>query len=399
MEPVKTAHRIENVHYAIRNIVGEAKKLEATGRQVLYCNVGDPLVFDFATPPHLVAAVHRAMLDGKNGYAPSAGLTEARTAIAADAQRRGLGEVTAQDVMITAGASEAIELTLTALFEPGESILLPSPGYPLYDAVAAKLSVEVIPYQLDESRGWALDLAEIESKVKPTTRAIVVCNPNNPTGGQYDRAGLLGLLEIARRHKLVVLSDEIYDRLTYDRAHVPTSSLATDVPIITFAGLSKAYLAPGWRVGWLIVNAEGATAGFRRVLQKLGEARLCSPGPVQHAVAPALEGPQGHIAEMMGRLRQRRDLVVKRINAIPGLSVVEPQGAFYAMARINLPKVTDDEAFIRELLHATGVLFVHGSGFGQKPGTQHFRIVFLPPPAVLEDAFDRLGKFVRERYA
>src|SRR3954469_16283660 len=206
---VEPAARIQNVRYAIRNVVAEALKLEREGREILYCNVGDPLKFDFATPPHLVEAVHRAMRDGHNGYAPSPGLAQAREAVARDASARGRPGVTAEDVLITAGASEAIELTLTALLDPGDSVLLPSPGYPLYNAVAAKLQVEVIPYHLDEARGWSVDAAEVDRLVGPRTRAVVVCNPNNPTGGLTDKAGLLKLLEVARRRRLAVLSDEI----------------------------------------------------------------------------------------------------------------------------------------------------------------------------------------------
>ena len=394
---VQPAARIQNVRYAIRNVVAEALKLERAGREILYCNVGDPLKFDFATPPHLVEAVHKAMRDGHNGYSPSPGLWEAREAVARDASARGLPGVTAEDVLITSGASEAIELTLTAMLDPGDALLLPSPGYPLYNAVAAKLQVDVIPYHLDEAHGWSVDADEVDRLATPRTRAVVICNPNNPTGGLTDRAGLLRLLEVARRRGLAVLSDEIYDRLLYGAPHVPTASLCDDVPVVTFNGLSKAYLACGWRVGWAIFSSPKLTSGLRTAALRLADARLCGPAPAQYAIRPALEGPQDHIPEMMSRLAERRAVTVRRLNAIPGLSCVEPGGAFYAMPRIQLPGVTDDERFVLELLHETGVLFVHGSGFGQRPGTQHFRVVFLPPPAVLERAFDRLEQFVRAR--
>ncbi|HEY8206671.1 MAG TPA: aminotransferase class I/II-fold pyridoxal phosphate-dependent enzyme [Myxococcaceae bacterium] len=396
---VEPAARIQNVRYAIRNVVTEALKLEREGREILYCNVGDPLKFDFATPPHMVEAVSRAMHDGHNGYAPSPGLMQAREAVANDATARGLPGVGPEDVMITAGASEAIELALTALLDPGDSILLPSPGYPLYNAVAAKLQVDVIPYHLDEAHGWSVDAAEIDRLAGPRTKAVVLCNPNNPTGGLTDKAGILPLLEVARRRRLAVLSDEIYDRLLYGAPHTPTATLAEDVPIVTFNGLSKAYVACGWRVGWAIFSNRKLTSALRGAALRLADARLCGPAPAQFAVKPALEGPQDHIPEMMARLRVRRDLTVRRLNAIPGLSCVEPGGAFYAMPRLQIPGVADDERFVLDLLRETGVLFVHGSGFGQRPGTQHFRVVFLPPPAVLERAFDRLEQFVRSRAA
>ncbi|HZH77264.1 MAG TPA: aminotransferase class I/II-fold pyridoxal phosphate-dependent enzyme [Archangium sp.] len=395
---VQPARHIENVRYAIRNVVAEALRLEAQGRRILYLNIGDPLKFDFQTPPHLIEAVHRAMRDGHNGYVPSAGIPAAREAIAREAVRQGIPGITPLDVVVTNGASEAIELALTALLEPGERVLVPSPGYPLYNAVATRLAVQAVPYSLDEDRGWSLDLTEIDALCTPGTRALLLCNPNNPTGAVLDRNVLEGLLEIARRRGLVILSDEIYDKLLYDKVHLPTASLATDVPIITFGGLSKSYLACGWRVGWLVFCNAHLMPGLKAAVLRLADARLCSAGPPQYAIAPALEGPQTHLAEMMGRMRSRRDLMVRRINAIPGLSVVEPAAAFYAMPRLQLPSVTSDEDFVLSLLRETGVLFVHGSGFGQKAGTTHFRVVFLPPEDILTTAFDRLEAFVREHH-
>lgn len=395
---VQPARHIENVRYAIRNVVAEALRLEAQGRRILYLNIGDPLKFDFQTPPHLIEAVHRAMRDGHNGYVPSAGIPAAREAIAREALRNGIPGITPLDVVVTNGASEAIELALTALLEPGERVLVPSPGYPLYNAVAARLGLQAVPYSLDEDRGWSLDLTEIDALCTPGTRALLLCNPNNPTGAVLDRNVLEGLLEIARRRGLVILSDEIYDKLLYDKVHLPTASLATDVPIITFGGMSKSYLACGWRVGWLVFCNAHLMPGLKAAVLRLADARLCSAGPPQYAIAPALEGPQTHLAEMMGRMRSRRDLMVRRINAIPGLSVVEPAAAFYAMPRLQLPSVTSDEDFVLSLLRETGVLFVHGSGFGQKAGTTHFRVVFLPPEDILTTAFDRLEAFVREHH-
>jgi alanine-synthesizing transaminase len=396
---IQPARRIENVRYAIRNIVVEAQRLEATGREILYCNIGDPLKFDFRTPSHLIEAATRAMRDGENGYLPSAGSREARKAIAEHEVRRGISGITADDVVVTTGASEAIELVLTALLEPGDAVLLPSPGYPLYNAVAAKLGVEVVSYYADESKGWALDPAEVERSVTPRTRAIVICNPNNPTGAVYSREALEGVLEVARRHDLLVLSDEIYSKLTYEpRTHVPTASLTRDVPVITFDGLSKGYLACGWRIGWMTFANSDRMQALKSAVLRLCDARLCSPGPMQAAIKPALEGPQDHIPEMMRKLGERRDLVVKRIGGIPGLSLATPAAAFYAMPRIQHPAVKDDEQFVLELLRATGVLFVHGSGFGELPGTHHFRFVFLPPIQTLTRALDLLEGFMRERY-
>lgn len=390
---IQPAKHIANVKYAIRNIAAEASRLEAQGMKILPCNIGDPLRFDFATPPHLIEAVTKALRDGNNQYVASAGLKEAREAVAAHMKPA----VRPEDVFITAGVSEALDLALTALLEAGDEVLLPSPGYPLYNAIAARLQAKVIPYFLDESKGWALDADEIASKVSPRTKAIVICNPNNPTGAVATRAQLEAVLAVARKHNLVVLSDEIYDRLLFTGEHVPTATLCDDVPLITLNGLSKAYLCPGWRVGWLAFHTPKLLANVATAVQRLADARLCGPGPFQYAIKPALTGPQDHIADAMKKLRSRRDLMVTRLRAMPGVSIVEPQGAFYALPSLNREWAGGDEAFVLELVRETGVLFVHGEGFGQKPGTRHFRVVFLPQEKVLSAAFDGLEKFLRAR--
>ncbi len=390
---IQPARHIANVKYAIRNIAAEAARLEAQGMKILPCNIGDPLRFDFATPPQLIEAVERALRDGHNHYVPSAGLKEAREAVAACSKP----PVRPEDVFITAGVSEALDLALTALLEVGDEVLLPSPGYPLYNAIAARLQATVVPYYLDESKGWALDAEEIAAKVTSRTKAIVICNPNNPTGAVATRAQLEQVLAVARQHDLVVLSDEIYDRLLFSGEHVPTATLCDDVPLITLNGLSKAYLCPGWRVGWLAFNTPKLLSGVAASVQRLADARLCGPGPFQYAVKPALEGPQDHLPVMMKKLRSRRDLMMNRLRAMPGISVVEPQGAFYALPSIERAWAGGDEAFVLELVRETGVLFVHGEGFGQRPGTRHFRVVFLPSEPVLSLAFDGLEGFLRNR--
>jgi len=390
---VQPARHIANVKYAIRNIAAEAGRLEAQGMKILPCNIGDPLRFDFVTPPHLVEAVEKALRDGHNHYVASAGLLAAREAVAASMKPA----VRTEDVFITAGVSEALDLALTALLEPGDEVLLPSPGYPLYNAIAARLQAQVVPYFLDEAKGWAIDAEEVAAKVTPRTRAIVICNPNNPTGAVASREQLLGVLEVARRHQLVVLSDEIYDRLLFSGEHVPTATLCDDVPLITLNGLSKAYLCPGWRVGWLAINTPRLLAPVAAAVQRLADARLCGPGPFQYAVKPALQGPQDHLQQVMKKLQARRDLTVSRLRAMPGVSVVEPQGAFYALPSLEREWAGGDEAFVLQLVRETGVLFVHGEGFGQRPGTRHFRVVFLPPEPVLTAAFDGLRAFLDAR--
>jgi alanine-synthesizing transaminase len=233
--------------------------------------------------------------------------------------------------------------------------------------------------------------------VTPKTKAILVCNPNNPTGAIATKQQLEAVLDIARKHNLVVLSDEIYDKLLFDDAHVPTATLANDVPLITFNGLSKAYLAPGWRVGWLVFNTPRLMPDVVTAVQRLADARLCGPGPFQYAIKPALEGPQDHVPAMMKKLRSRRDLMVSKLRAMPGVSVVEPKGAFYALPSLERTWPGGDEQFVLQLVRETGVLFVHGEGFGQKAGTQHFRVVFLPSEQVLSEAFARLDTFLKSR--
>jgi alanine-synthesizing transaminase len=391
--PIRTARRIDDVTYAVRDVVALARQAEAAGRKIISLNIGDPCQFDFRTPEVVVEAIVKALRDNKTSYSASEGIPEAREAIRRDAEeRKGIRGI--REVFIGHGASEPIELLLNALLEPGEGVLVPSPGYPLYSAVLAKLSARPVPYNLDESNGWQPDLADVERQVDAGTRAIVVINPNNPTGSVADRETLAALLEIAARHQLVVLSDEIYDRMLIDdeTGFVSTASLRDDVPVATFAGLSKVWLGPGLRMGWTILSGpEDALAPLIDAMGRLVRARLCASHPVQWAIKPALEGPNPHIAEVSAILRRRRDLTVARLNAIPGWSCVPPRGAFYAFPRFSLGDLQDVE-LVRDMILDYGVVMVHGSGFGQ-PDMNHVRIVFLPQEEVLEEAYAKLADY------
>ncbi len=393
-----SALRMENVRYAIRDLAVLADEVARQGHKILPLNLGDPLKFDFATPAHMIAAVEKAMRDGRgNSYAPSLGIDEGLVAVRNDAERRGFQNI--QSVFITAGVSEAVEMCLTALLNPGEDVLLPSPEYPLYSAVLAKVDSPLNPYYLDEENGWEPNIEEMESKITKRTRAIVVINPNNPTGAVYTRKKLEAIAELARRHNLVILADEIYDKLILDDdcPHISLATVAPDLPIITFSGLSKPYLAPGWRVGWGIATGEAAVIKpYLEAVHKLLRARLCSVHPTQYAIKPALEGPQTHVPEMNAKLRRRRDLTVKWANSTPRVSCVAPKGTFYAYPKLEIPD--DDLDFVKGVLVQKHVLVVHGSGFGQKPGTKHFRIVFLPDEATLQRAYQSIADFLRERY-
>ena len=337
------------------------------------------------------------MRDGKNGYGPSPGIPEAIEAIRAEAERNGIRNI--QSVFLTTGVSEAVDICLTALVNPGENILTPCPEYPLYSAVLAKLGIALNPYQLDEAAGWEPSLDDLESRINAGTRAILVINPNNPTGAVYSRKTLERIAEVARRNHLVIFADEIYDKLILDGGqNTPLASLAPDVPVVTLNGLSKSYLVPGWRVGWGIVSGAAETVKpYVEGIQQLLRARLCSTYPQQYAIRAALEGPQNHLPEVQRKLRARRDLSVKWCNSIPHVSCARPLGAFYAFPKIEIPD--SDEHFAKQLLIEKQVLVVHGSGFGQAPGTQHLRIVFLPDEPTLERAYQRLNEFMVEHYA
>ena len=292
---VLPASRLENVRYAIRDLACVADEVAKQGHHILALNIGDPINFDFETPGHLIEAVYKAMRDGKNGYAPSPGVQEALEAIRGEAARKGI--TTVQDVFVTAGVSESVDICLSALLNPGENILTPSPDYPLYSAVLAKLGIELNTYYLNESDGWQPDLADIRRKITPRTRALVLINPNNPTGSICSRGMLERIAELARRHNLVVFADEIYDKLILDDdRHISIASVAPDVPVVTFGGLSKNYLAPGWRLGWGIVSGEETVVKpYAEGIAKLLRSRLCANHPEQYAIKPALEGPQDHL--------------------------------------------------------------------------------------------------------
>ena len=392
---IPVASRISGFVYAIRNIVAEARKVEASGRPVRYLNIGDPITFGFKTPPHLLEAVERAIRDGHNGYAPSVGILPAREAVAAECTRRGM-PLTPDRVVITSGTSEGIELALTTLAEGGDEVLVPVPTYPLYTAVLAKIGARPVFYRLDPNRGWQPDIDHIRSLVTSKTRALVVIDPNNPTGATYDAGTDKALLEIADHHNIPLLADEVYADLAYDGPVAALAAHNPDAPVITFSSLSKAYLAPGWRSGWL---AAGRSARLDEVLagiKKLADGRLCSTGPMEFALAAALDGDRSHQQVFRDALRERAVLSHQRLNAIDGITSVMPTAAFYAMPKVELPPGVTDEDFVLALLRETGVLCVYGSGFGTDPADGFFRVVFLAAPAELAVIYDLIAQFTTD---
>ena len=396
-EVISPARRLEQVRYAIRDLAVLADELTRQGRTILHLNIGDPLIFDFATPPHMIEAVLKAMRDGHNGYAPSLGIDPALASIRRQAEQKGIRNP--QTAFVSQGVSEAVDVCLTALLNPGETVLTPSPDYPLYTAVLAKLGAPLCSYDLNEEAGWEPDLEQLKDRITSQTRGIVLVNPNNPTGAVYSRATLEAIAELARRHNLVIFADEIYEKLVLDPEveYIPMAAVAPDVPVVTFDGLSKGYLVPGWRLGWGVVSGPpAAVKPYVEGIHKLLRARLSANHPQQFAIAAALDGPQDHLPGVIAKMRARRDLTVQWANSTPRVSCVPPLAAFYAFPKLHIPD--DDLSFVKGVLSEKNVLLVHGSGFGQKQGTRHFRIVFLPDEPTLQTAYAGISDYLRQHY-
>lgn len=390
MKKIIPAERTINVTYAIRDIIVLADQIKKTGKKMYFLNIGDPNVYDFSTPKEIIDAVYKAMNENKNGYASSIGEQFALDAIRCDAEKKGIRNI--QSIFITSGASEAIEICLSALVNKGENFLMPTPGYPLYTAVQSKYEMEPNPYYLNESNGWQPDIDDIKSKINKKTKAIVLINPNNPTGSIYKEETLREIINLAREHNLVIFADEIYDKLIFDnKKMVSIASLDDDVPMITFSGLSKNFLAPGFRIGWGVVSGNPEIVGdYIEAIHKLLRARVSANHPLQYAIPVALDGSQEHLKDVIAKLENRRRITMEKLATIEGISLVQPEGAFYAFPTIE---VEDDAHFCSELIKETGVVVVPGSGFGQRPNSHHFRIVILPPEEILIDAFNLIKEF------
>ena len=391
---IPVAARLKGFDYAIRNIVREAKKVESSGRLVHYLNIGDPVLFGFKTPPHLIESVERAMRDGHNGYTAAAGIESARQAVAHEYTSNGVA-ISPDRVILTSGTSEGIDLALSVIVDRDEEVLVPLPAYPFYTAVLTKLGARPVFYRTDPKRGWRPDLDHLKSLIGPRTRALVVIDPNNPTGAVYPKKDRLALLEIADHHNFVLLSDEVYTNLVYDGPVPPIGSFNPDAPVISFSSASKAYLAPGWRTGWMAVGASKRLDKVLSAIKELADGRLCTNGPMQHAVSAALTGERGYQDSFRSQLQERAEITTKRLNAINGISCVQPKAAFYAMPQVELPQDRTDEDFILGLLRETGILCVHGSGFGTEPHDGFFRVVFLASPFELNSHFDKIESYLK----
>ncbi len=399
MQPVLKSSKLNNVCYDIRGpVLARARQMEEDGHRVIKLNIGNPAQFGFETPEEIVHDVI-INLPNASGYTDSKGLFAARKAVMHYTQQKNILDVQIEDIYIGNGVSELIVMAMQALLNNGEEVLLPMPDYPLWTAAVTLAGGTPRHYVCDEAAGWLPDLDDIRGKITPKTRAIVLINPNNPTGALYPVELLQEVVEIARQHQLIVYSDEIYDKVLYDGAqHTSIASLADDVLFITFNGLSKNYRAAGYRAGWLVVSGEKRHArDYIEGLTMLASMRLCSNAPAQYAIQTALGGYQSidDLVAPTGRLCRQRDLAWEMLTAIPGVTCVKPQGAMYLFPRLD-PKmypIDNDQEFILELLLEEKVLLVQGSGFNW-PTPDHFRVVFLPNLDDLQEAIGRIARFL-----
>ena len=391
--------KLDNVLYDVRGpVVEEAGRMEAKGEKILKLNIGNPAPFGFRTTDQIISDM-TANLTNCEGYSDSKGLMASRLAILDYARFRGLPNVDVDDIYTGNGASELINLALSALLDNGDEILIPAPDYPLWTACSNLAGGKAVHYLCDEQSDWNPDLKDIESKITDRTKAIVIINPNNPTGAVYSREFLLEIVEIARRHQLIIFSDEIYDRLLMDdNEHISIASLAPDLFCVTFSGLSKSHMIAGFRVGWMILSGNKALAAdYIEGIKMLSSMRLCSNVPAQSIIATALKDPQSaksYVTEG-GRLIRQREIVMEMIDQIPGLTCVKPKAAFYCFPKIDTKKIPiyDDMKFAYDFLREKHVLIVQGTGFNW-PEPDHFRIVFLPEETVLREAMGSLKDFL-----
>lgn len=396
---VKVAARARAIEYAIRDVIAKAEQIKRKGKRIFYLNIGDPVAFDFSTPPHIRKALVEAVQAGQNFYSPSEGVPELREAITEKEKRVNGIDIQAENVLVTSGVSEGIQMVIAAIIERGDEILVPGPVYPPYVSYSNAYDGKPITYETMEKKNWQPDVDDLRRKISEKTRAIVIINPNNPTGALYRRKVLKEIVDIAGEHNLLILSDEIYDQISYGEDHVSTARLAKDLPVLGLNGFSKVYLMTGWRLGYIyLYDQENELTELKETIQKQERIRICANTPVQMAGIAALRGPQDHIKDMVQKLKLRRDYTWKRVNEIEGLSCAKPEGAFYVFPKIHGvgSRWKTDMEFTVELIEETGVLMVHGSGFDSNYGKGHIRGVFLPPIETLEEAFNEVERFMKK---
>lgn len=399
MRSFEKSSKLDNVLYDVRGpVVDEASRMEEAGMKILKLNIGNPAPFGFTAPEEVIFDMRDNIINSQ-GYSDSRGIFSARKAIMQYAQIKHIPNVTMKDIYTGNGASELIQLSLNALLNDGDEILIPSPDYPLWTACANLAGGKAVHYICDEEAEWYPDLKDMESKITDRTKALVIINPNNPTGALYPRELLEQIVEIARRHELIIFSDEIYDRLVMDgEEHISIASLAPDLFCVTFSGLSKSHMICGFRVGWMILSGNKKIAkGYIEGLNMLSNMRLCSNVPGQSVIQTALGGYQSVNEYIVpgGRIYEQREVIYNLLNDIPGLSAVKPKAAFYIFPKIDVKRfnITDDTQFALDFLREKRVLFVPGSGFNWKQ-PDHFRIVYLPRETVLKESMEKMRDFL-----
>lgn len=399
MREFKKSSKLDNVLYDVRGpVVEEAKKMEAQGMNVLKLNIGNPAPFGFRTPDEVVYDMQRQLVDCE-GYSDSKGLFAARKAIMQYCQLKQIPDVGIEDIYTGNGVSELINLSMSALLDNGDEVLVPSPDYPLWTACVTLAGGTAVHYVCDEESDWNPDINDIKSKVTSKTKAIVIINPNNPTGALYPKDVLEEIVKVAREHQLMIFSDEIYDRLVMDdEEHISIASLAPDLLCVTFSGLSKSHMIAGYRIGWMVLSGNKAMGkDYIEGINMLSNMRLCSNVPAQSIVQTALGGHQSVTDYIIpgGRVYEQREFIYKALNDIPGITAVKPKAAFYIFPKIDTKKfnITNDEQFALDLLKEKKILIIHGGGFNWKT-PDHFRVVYLPRIEVLKDASEKLADFL-----
>ena len=400
MTRVKVTARVSTIEYAIRDIMTHTEHLLQAGKKLYCLNIGDPGAFDFPASEHVKQALCQAVKENDSYYSPSEGIPELREAIALKEKRVNGVTISADDVLVTSGISEGIEMTLAALVEQGDEILFPGPTYPPYISYAKFFGGTPVAYETIEERGWQPDVDDLRSKVSAKTCALVITNPNNPTGAVYGKKVVKQMLDIAGENNLLVISDEIYDRLTFTEDFASTAYLAKDIPVVGLNGFSKVYRMTGWRLGYVYFKALGnKLTELKQAIEKECRIRICANTPVQKAGVAALNGPQEEIETYKAKLKERGEFAWKRLNEIEGISCAKPEGAFYVFPKIHEvgSRWKTDFDFVLHLLKETGVLTVNGSGFDTVYGAGHFRAVTLPPIDMLEEAFNEVERFMKKK--
>jgi len=389
---MKVSKKVSGVEYAIRDIVSSAKDLEKQGKTIDYLNIGDPAQCGFHPPENVKQAYIDAIKKDQNYYSASEGIQELRSAIAEKENSKGLS-IGADDILITNGVSEGLDMVMSSIVEEGDEVLLPGPYYPPYASYIRLRGGIPIEFSVDLENSIP-DIADIKSKITPKTVAICLISPNNPTGAVFDESSPKQLIDVANENNLYIICDEIYDQIVFDKKFVGIGKVANNSPVIILNGFSKVHLMSGWRIGYIAFNNSPQLDSIREHLPKLARVRISTNHPVQYAALESLRGPQEYISEFVTELKKHRDLVVSRLNSIPGISCSNPKGAFYAFPKIENNPFKSDKEFVLNLLKSKGVLTVHGSGFGTKYGSGYFRLVFLPNMKILNSALDKIEDFI-----